>query len=74
MTGYQPFEKEGATRLRSRSIFFHFFEPAGEYPQRELESTPHARGVRAELIPHVSAPGESQCGEVEGHRNRARQA
>ena len=34
--GFQPFEKEGATRLLSRSTCFRFFESAKEYPKEIL--------------------------------------
>jgi len=36
LPGFQPFEKEGATRLLSRSTCFRFFESAKEYPKEIL--------------------------------------
>jgi hypothetical protein len=63
---YRSRKSQGAlTRSKLMSI---------EQPKEVGFGHHHARGVRAELIPNVSAPGESRCGEVEGHRNRARQA
>src|SRR5215472_6777109 len=36
LSGFQPVEKEGATRLLSRSTCFRFFESAKEYPKEIL--------------------------------------